>query len=323
VLDATPGVHEAELSPSGRFLLDTHHDVDRPPVTVIRAARSGRVVAEVQRASRRGELAALPLPERIAGRAADGKTAVHGVLFKPFGFDRSRRYPVVERIYGGMQLNAAPAGFPTLSGDDYDLMLLYLAQRGFVVVMLDAPGTLGRGREYSLARHGRWPDGIIADHAAALRDVAAARPWMDLSRVGLDGNSFGGMLAIRGGLEAPSLYRAIAASVPQTDLFDSIAWMEFQLGTVDSNRAAYERGALAPRMRDLSTPLLLIAGTSDVNVSFSNVTTLVDALAEAGKRYQLVLFPGTNHTHDGRGDRYAYAIAEIAAFFERELGSAR
>lgn len=323
ILASETGVHEAMLSASGRFLLDKHHDLDRPPVTVIRSSLDGRIVAGVQRASLSAALAAWPAPERVVGRAADGKTAVHGVLYRPFGFDPRKRYPVVERIYGGMQLRAAPSGFAGLDEDDYEVMLAYLASRGFVVVMLDAPGTPGRGRDYLMARHGSWPDGIIADHAAALREIASTRPWMDMSRVGIDGNSFGGMLALRGALEEPSLYRAVAASVPQTDLLDSIAWMEFQVGNVAHNRAAYERGALAPRMKDLSAPLLLVAGTSDVNVTFSNLTTLLDALAEAGKRYRLVLFPQTNHTHDGRGDRYAYAVAQIATFFETELGGPR
>lgn len=317
------GVHEAQLSPSGKFLLDKHHDIDRPPTTVIRRASDGSIVATVQRASLKPSLAALPAAERIVATAADGKTQIHGVLYKPVGFDPAKRYPVIERIYGGMQLNVAPHGFPALSQDEYDQMLLYFAARGFVVVMLDAPGTLGRGREYSMARYGTWPDGIIADHAAALRGVAKARPWMDLTRIGLDGNSFGGMLALRGALEAPDLYRAVAASVPQTDLIDSITWIEWKLGALAGNRAAYERGALAPRMKDLRTPLLLVGGTSDVNVTFSNLTTLLDALAEAGKPYELVLLPETNHTHDGRGDRYAYAIAAITRFFSARLGTAR
>lgn len=317
------GAHEAQLSPGGKFLLDKHHDVARPPVTVIRRAVDGKIVATVQQASLKSPLAEWPTAERIVGTGADGKTRIHGVLYKPLGFDPGKRYPVIERVYGGMQMTVAPRGFPALSQDDYDLMLMYFAARGFVVVMLDAPGTPGRGREYLMARHGTWPDGIINDHAAALRSVAKTRPWMDLTRTGLDGNSFGGMLALRGALEAPDLYRAIAASVPQTDLVDSISWMEFQVGAFAENRAAYERGALAPRMKDLRAPLLLVGGTSDVNVTYSNLTTLLDALAEAGKPYELVLLPETNHTHAGRGDRYAYAIAAITRFFSARLGSAR
>lgn len=323
VLSDESGVHDADLSPSGRFLLDTHHDIDRPPATVIRRTVDGTIVTGVQRASLKAERATWPVPERVVGMAADGKTAVHGVLYKPFDFDPNKRYPVIERIYGGMQMLAAPRGFPALHRDEYGLMLAYFASRGFVVVMLDAPGTPGRGRDYLMSRHGTWPDGIIADHAAVLRQVAATRPWMDLTRTGIDGNSWGGMLAMRAGLEAPTLYRAVAASVPQTDLLDSNSSMEFHLGKPAENRAAYERGALAPRIKELSVPLLLVAGTSDVNVPFSNVTTLLDALAEAGKPYQFILFPETNHTHEGRGDRYAYAIAAITRFFATELGGPR
>lgn len=319
-----PGVHDVTLSPSGRYLLDTHHDIDRPPVTVIRDAASGEPTAEVQRARLTTARAAWPSPERVVAKAADGKTNIHGVVFRPYGFDPAKSYPVIERIYGGMQGPVSSRGFPGFGdGGDYNTMLAWFAARGFVVVMLDAPGVPGRGRDYLLARHSTWPDGIIADHAVALKAVAAARPWMDLGRVGIDGNSWGGMLALRGGLEAPELYRAVAASVPQTDLRDHVSWIEFQIGTPQANPDAYNRGELASRMKDFHAALLLVAGTADVNVPVSNTMTLLDALAEAGAPYDLVLFPGTNHGHQGRGDRYAYAIAAIARFFERELGAPR
>ena len=67
-------------------------------------------------------------------------------------------------------------------------------------------------------------------------------------------------------------------------------------------------------------PILLIAGTADANVPISNMMKLLDALAEHGKEYELVLFPGTTHAHQGRGDRYAYAINKMGRFFRAHLG---
>lgn len=317
---APGGVHNVLLSPSGRHLMNTHHDIDRLPATDILDAASGRVLAEaIQSATLTPARAAWQAPERFVARSADGRQAVHGVIMKPYGFDPAKRYPVIERIYGGMQANNVPKGFMGIGADEYELMLPYFASQGFVVVLMDSPGTMGRGRDYFMERYGTWPDGIVTDHAAALREVAKTRPWMDMERVGIDGNSWGGMLAIRAGLEQPGLYKALAASVPQTDMRD-IAWMEFHLGREEDNPDAYDRGALPPRMKDLTVPLMLVAGTSDVNVSIYNTHQLVDALAEAGKPYDLVLFPGTNHGHEGRGERYVYAVAAITRFFKRELG---
>ena len=289
---------------------------------MIRRAADGRIVATVQSASLKPALTALPAAERIVAAAADGKTQVHGVLYKPPGFDPAKRYPVIERIYGGLHLNVAPDGFPALSQDEYDQMLLYFASRGFVVVMFDAPGTLGRGREYSMARHGTWPDGIIADHAAVLArccedaPVAGSRPgrprWQQFRRHARLAGCPGGA----GSLSCDRCERA----ADRPDRQHCVEW-NFRSASSLRNRAAYERGALAPRMKELRTPLLLVAGTSDVNVTYSNLTTLLDALADAGKPYELVLLPETNHTHDGRGDRYAYAIAAITRFFSTRLGS--
>ncbi|MEL7454816.1 MAG: prolyl oligopeptidase family serine peptidase, partial [Pseudomonadota bacterium] len=87
----------------------------------------------------------------------------------------------------------------------------------------------------------------------------------------------------------------------------------------EDNPEAYVSGALQNRASELSSDLLIVAGTSDANVPVSNTMKLLDALAEHGKDYQLVMFPGTNHPHQGRGDRYAYAVERIRQFFSEIL----
>ena len=142
---------------------------------------------------------------------------------------------------------------------------------------------------------------------------------MDLERVGVDGNSWGGYISLHTALEHPEMYRASAISVPETDLLDHVHWIEWQLGTPEDNPDAYVSGALQNRASELSSDLLIVAGTSDANVPVSNTMKLLDALAEHGKDYQLVMFPGTNHPHQGRGDRYAYAVERIRRFFSETL----
>lgn len=324
-LTRLPGQHSIESSPDGRWLLDYHHAPERVPRTDLLTA-TGQFVATVTEAEVDTEVhQRWSEPELFTAKAADGETDVHGMIIKPAGFSPQRRYPVIERIYGGMQSRVISRGFfaegARYPGAEYKLMLARMADQGFIVVLMDTPGTPGRGRAFNMATAGTWPEGVIADHVSVLRQLAEDRPWMDMSHLCIEGNSWGGYMAIRALLEAPEVYRCAAASVPETSFDDHAAWIEIPLGTPTDNPPAYAAGNLLDKLDKLQGELLIIAGTSDGNVGFSSNAKLLDALAEAGKPYDYVLFPQTNHAHQGRGDRYAYAVTRIITFFQQTLGT--
>ncbi|MEM8986023.1 MAG: DPP IV N-terminal domain-containing protein, partial [Pseudomonadota bacterium] len=200
-LTDAPGRHRIAMSPDNAFFLDTHSHFDRAPRTDLRTA-NGRFIttlaeARVVESLRKG----WTTPEEFVVKAADGETDVHGVIFKPHNFNPRRRYPVIERVYGAMQSNVTPRGYVgsgrSYPGAEYQTMLAYFNALGFVVVTMDTPGTPGRGRDFNLVPYGVWPDGVMADHAAALKNVGASRRYMDMDRVGVDGNSWGGYMATR------------------------------------------------------------------------------------------------------------------------------
>ncbi len=316
------GQHRVSLSPDKQWFVAEHSHLDRPPRSDLYSA-DGRFVETLSESVVDSARSAWPAPEEFVATGADGVTDIHGLIMKPHGFDAGRKYPVVERIYGGMQSQAVRRGFvghrAGRPGSEYHTMLEYLRSQGYVVIVMDAPGTPGRGRAFNLRTHGSWPDGIIDDHAAVMRQLLARHAYMDATRVGIEGNSWGGQLAVRGLIDAPQLYRAASATVPETDLLDHAHWIEFQNGTPKDNPAAYRNGTPALVER-IDGELLLIHGTSDVNVPVSNTMKLLDALMTAGKDYELVIVPGVNHSLQGNGDRYGYAVYRIARFFDRALG---
>lgn len=315
------GQHQVTLSPDKQWFITEHSHLDRPPRSDLHTA-NGRFIGTLARSTVDPQRADWPAAEEFVAQAADGVTEVHGLIMKPHGFDDGMQYPVIERIYGGMQAQAVPRDFVghrmQRPGSEYYTMLEYLRSQGYVVIVMDTPGTPGRGREFHLRTHGSWPDGIIDDHAAVLRQLLAAHSYMDAGRIGIEGNSWGGQLAVRGLTDAPQLYKAASAAVPETDLLDHVHWIEFQNGTPQNNPDAYQNGTTA-LVDQIDGELLLIHGTSDANVPFSNTMKLVDALTEAGKYYELVILPGTNHALQGNGDRYSYAVYRIARFFDRTL----
>jgi dipeptidyl aminopeptidase/acylaminoacyl peptidase len=320
VLSTEPGQRRVSFSPDGRWFVETHHDLNRAPRSELKRA-DGALVAELAR-SRGLSPAGLESSSAEAFELQLPAGPVSGVVLRPPGFDPTRRYPVIERLYAGMQSSAVPRGWlgRAPGGNSYVNLLQAYLRAGFVVVAMDGPGTPGRDRAHNLAPFGIWPRGIAQVHAQALAELARTRPWMDLQRLGLDGNSWGGFVGLHALVELPELYRAAVLTVPQTDPLDHLSWIEFKLGTPASNPDGYAAARVLHRMDRLRAALMLIAGTTDGNVPYSNTLKAVNALADAGQPYELVLLPNVNHGLQGIADRYPYAVARSVAFFQRTLG---
>lgn len=137
------------------YFVDSASTVDTPPVTTVRDW-TGRVLVELERADIGGLTATgWTAPERFRVKAADGETDVHGVLYRPRGFDPDGCYPVVDNLYPGPQVNRVAPGFdPGGMGMDAEP----LAALGFVVVALDGRGTPGRSKAFHDASYGRLAD---------------------------------------------------------------------------------------------------------------------------------------------------------------------
>lgn len=254
--------------------------------------------------------------EAFVVKAADGKTRIHGLLFKPADFDPNKKYPVVELIYGGPQEGIIAHW---QAGPNY-WMGQALASAGFVAVEIDARGSPGRGRAFANAFYGRIGQGVIADHVAALHEAASSRPWMDLSRVGVVGHSWGGYYAARALLEAPDTYRAAVASAGPADLRDFRAPIEPYMGCLPKQCPdAYDKGSNTALVDGMQGKLMIMQGTADRDVPFGESMRLIAALEKAGKSYQYAAFPGSPHTIYNS----TYWWRRIAGFFKQNLGAAR
>lgn len=301
-LTEAPGQHRARLSPDGTVFLDIHSSVDRYPQTDLRGA-DGRLIATIARADVTAlEALRIPPAEEFTVTAADGSTVLWGVLYKPFDFDPRRHYPVVEYIYGGPNLALVRHNSEPGYGE-FNNHVHALAHLGFITVVLDARGTPRRSKAFHDVVHGRWGRHEIADHAGALRQLAARFPWLDLARVGIYGHSWGGHFATRALAEAPDIYRVGVASAPGYDPYDANIYEPY-IGQPQEVREAYEFANpvnLAPRIQGR---LMIIAGSSDHGV-YSSVMKMVEGLVRAGVDHDLVILPGEGHGYLGSAGRYA------------------
>jgi dipeptidyl-peptidase-4 len=207
------------VSPDGSCFVDVWSTVTTPQRSVMRDAATGAILMDLATADPAGGWPeALPPREPFSVAALDaaalpGCADLWGMLYKPAGFDPARKYPVIEVIYGGPQIAIVGHGWsaPFYAGGFEE----QLAALGFVVVIIDGPGTPGRSHAFQLAAHGRLEScGSLPDHVNAIRQLAASRPWMDLDRVGITGWSFGGYFTAMAVIRRPDVFRCGVARAP-------------------------------------------------------------------------------------------------------------
>lgn len=299
----------------GRYFAIAHGGLDAAPVVDVydRHGRRLRTLWSGQKALSRFTRGKA---EAFVATAADGKTPIHGLLFKPADFDASKHYPVVEWIYAGPQASIVASS----QGDSNYWTGQALASAGFIAVEIDGRGTPGRGRAFQDAFYGRIGQGEIADHVAVLHQIAATRPWMDMSRVGVMGHSWGGYFAPRALLQAPDLYRAAVASAGPASLRDFRVAIEPYMGCLPRQCPdAYAKSSNMALVSHMKGRLLIMQGTADRDVPFGESMRMIAALEKAGKSYQYVAFPGQPHTIY----ESPYWWHRIVAFFKQTLGTAQ
>lgn len=323
-LTEQPGQHSIAFSPSKRYYLDSHSAPDRAPVVELRRA-DGRLIQLLSRANVDAlrDLQWQP-PEQFVVKAGDGRTDLHGLLFKPYDFDPGKTYPVIEYIYGGPHLSLMGTwgrlgSFLGRDGTEARSGAVFgqaLAQLGFIVFMVDGRGTPDRGKTFQDFGHGAMGLHEIPEHVAVLEGLARERPYMDLGRVGLVGRSFGGYMVLRAMLTAPDVYHVGAANDPFVELstLEGRAYVPY-LGWLDENPEAYELVSVLPLAGNLEGRLLLSHGEGHYAWQ---VMRLMSTLTEAGKDFDL-LPPLQGQAHLLGGVYTAHWREAVRTYFQEHL----
>ncbi|WP_322797357.1 S9 family peptidase [Tepidiforma sp.] len=311
-LTAEPGWHSGVLSPDGGWLADSWSSRRHAPRVAVRSLGDD-VVISVHQAEVTPAGLGLQVPEFFETAAADG-TTVYGALYRPApGFDGPR--PLIVSVYGGPHVQRVVDDW-TLT---VDLRAQYLAQQGCWVLKLDNRGSAGRGLAFEAHIARRLGTVEVEDQLAAVR-YAAALPGVDASRVGIYGWSYGGYMTIMAMLRAPEVFRVGVAGAPVTDWdgYDT-AYTERYMGTPADNPEGYRESSALTHARRLAGRLLLVHGMTDENVHFRHTARFIVALTEAGKDYDLLVFPEERHMpRDARG--LEYQERRVIEFLLRHLG---
>ncbi len=279
--------HTINLAPDGRHFVDVAQTHDQPPVTRL-LDLDGRVLKELAASDlTRFDSLGFHRAELFTFKAADDTTVLYGLLQRPSGFDPNRKYPVLVSVYAGPATNGARETFVPPSP---------LAEYGFLTVSLDARSAAGRGKRFLDAIYEKLGVTEIDDLAAGVKSLCS-RTYVDCSRVGIYGTSYGGYASAMAILRYPDVFAAASAGSAVTDWrnYDTI-YTERYMYTPEVNKAAYDAGSAMTYAANLKGRLMIYYGTADNNVHPNNSMQLIQALQRAGKSFEVQVGPDAGHS---------------------------
>jgi dipeptidyl-peptidase 4 len=316
----TPGNFDGVISASdsGKYFIDSFSRVDTAPKSVLYDDQ-GTLLANLETTDVSRLLAAgFKYPETFHVKAADGVTELYGVMFKPFDFDPSRKYPIIEYVYPGPQTESVDKSFTPKDQN------IALAQLGFIVIEVgNRGGSPQRDKWYDAFGYGNLRDYGLADKKAAAEELAAIYPYIDVSRVGIWGHSGGGFMTAAALLQYPDFFKVGWSESGNhennvynkywSEKYHGIKEIDEKDGTVKFLYSIEKNSELA---NNLKGHLMLTTGDMDNNVHMANTMRLANALIKADKRFDMFVFPGLRHSYMPEAE---YVFWMRANYFSRWL----
>lgn len=300
--------HEVEVDDNSHYFVDNFSRVNTVPCADL-ITTDGRKVMTLQESDfSQLRAAGYQFPEIFTVKAADGVTDLYGVMYKPFNFDSTKVYPIVDYVYPGPQVEAVYYPFTRMS-----VRTDRLAQAGFIVISVgQRGGHPSRSKWYHNYGYGNMRDYPLADHKAAVEQLAARYPFIDIDRVGIHGHSGGGFMSTAAICQYPDFYKAAVSCAGNHDnRIYNRWWSETHHGVKEEvtekgdTLFSYKIATNPEIVKNLKGHLLLIHGDIDNNVHPANSIRVVNALIKAGKRFDMLLLPGQRHSF-GNMDEYFY-----------------
>ncbi len=295
-----PGTHTNNFSPTFEYYLDSFSSYDQPTKTTLYQAdgKPLRILtpippprADVTDGTPSNESLDLKLikPEHVMFKSADGKYDLDGLLYFPAHFDPADKYPLILSIYGGPGTKGVTNSYKMM--DDSQA----LAQLGFLVAVCDYRGVSGRGKAFQNLHYMKLGQVELEDHVAFVKALGE-RPYVDTTRVGITGHSYGGYFTCLALLKEPDVFHVGVAGAPVTDWrnYDSI-YTERYMRRPQDNPDGYEKGSCLTYAKNLKGKLFIHHGAVDDNVHPANTIQLVQALLKENKTFDLMIYPEQQH----------------------------
>ena len=311
-LDNGRGWHNAQLSPSGRTLLDNYSEPDVPRKIVVTNTETGK---SRDLFTAKDPWAGYDVPTYESGsiKAADGKTDLYYRLVKPTGFDPQKKHPTVVYVYGGPHAHNIGASWHYASRS----WETYMAQKGYVLFILDNRGSENRGREFEQATFRQLGQIEMQDQMKGV-EFLKTLPFVDQERMGVHGWSFGGYMTITLMVNHPEVFKVGVAGGPVIDWkWYEVMYGERYMDTPQSNPDGYAKTSLLARAKDLKGKLQIITGYNDPTVVPQHCLSFIAECIKAGTQPDFFAYPG--EPHNMRGHQSVHLHERITQYFEDYL----
>ncbi len=311
------GQNSAIFSRNFKHLMLTHHSTTTPPTYTLRA-NNGKVTKTLQdNAALKQKMDGMNLGkiEFFTFKTQDG-VDLNGIMVKPANFDAGKKYPVILFQYSGpgsqSVIDSWYAGNCSAA-----LLERYMAQEGFVSVIVDGRGTGGRGAEFEKQTYLKL--GQMESHDQVETAVYLAKqPWVDAKHIGIWGWSFGGFNTLMSMSEGrPVFYAGVAVAPPTFWRYYDTVYTERFMRTPKENEDGYNCNPIS-RAKNLSGNLLIIHGLADDNVHFRNVAEYTEALVQADKDFRQLTYTNRNHSIYG-GNTRNHLFRQLVNHFKQNL----
>jgi len=305
------------LSDSNKYFVSNYSRVDSTPKSELRS-NTGAVIMNLEEADLSQLFATgYKFPETFKMKADDGITDLYGVMYKPYDFDETKSYPLLEYVYPGPQTEAVNKSF-SVRMDRLDRM----AQVGFIVVTVgNRGGHPDRSKWYHNYGYGNLRDYGLADKKYIAEQLADKHSFIDINKVGIYGHSGGGFMSTAAMLVYPDFFKAAVSSAGNHDnsMYNSW-WSETHHGVKEemqedgSIKHKYSIDKNQSLAANLKGNLMLIHGDIDNNVHPGGTIRMADALIKANKRFKFMIMPGQRH---GFGSMTEYSFWLRADHFSK------
>ena len=311
----TDGVHRGSLSETGAFLVDNWSNPTTPRCIDLISTASGGSAARTRllTASDPWDGYQQPIFECGQLKAADGMTDLYYRMVKPHDFDPAKKYPTVVYVYGGPHAHNIEASWHWYSRS----WETYMAQKGYIIFVLDNRGSENRGRDFEQATFRQLGQIEMQDQMKGV-DYLRTLPYIDTDRIGVHGWSFGGFMTISLITNYPDVFKVGVAGGPVIDWkWYEVMYGERYMDTPQANPEGYEKTSLLSKAKNLKGKLQIITGYNDDTVVLQNCLSFLKACIEAGTQPDFFVYPGELHNMQGHASVHLHE--RITQYFEDYL----
>ena len=312
-LTPAEGWHDVAVSKSGKFFIDTYSSLNVPRVVEL-GRTDGKPAKELFRAEDPTVGYNFVPIELGTVKSADGKHDNYYRLMKPLDFDPTKKYPVIMYVYGGPHSQMVKNNYLA----SLRRWEMYMAQRGYVVFVMDNRGTANRGAEFEKAIHRQCGQAEMADQMEGMKWLMS-HEWVDKDRIGVHGWSYGGFMTISLITNYPDIFKVAVAGGPVIDWkWYEVMYGERYMDNVHNNPEGFAKTSLISKAKDLKGQLLICQGAIDPVVVWEHSLSFVRECVK-NNIYTVDYYPYPCHEHNVMGKDAVHLYNKISKYFEDYL----